>query len=137
MKKLLAVSLVIACILFSGCINGSEEDNVKDVVRDYYSAYNSRDAEAVVGLFSSTVSGSGEEFDTFVANLENVMTAADESNLELKIMRFLNVRIIDDEAAVNFDVQLTDDEREIYSNVTFELVKEEGKWKILEMVEEQ
>ncbi len=128
-RRSFALIMVCSCILFSGCITGSEEDNAKDVVRDYY------DATATVSLFaSSVIEGAGGK-DTFKENLASVFDAADQSALQLKIVRFLNVRISDDTAFVNFDVRLTDVDRDQESNVTFKLVKESGKWKILEMKE--
>ncbi|MCC7569120.1 MAG: nuclear transport factor 2 family protein [Candidatus Methanofastidiosa archaeon] len=134
-RRSFALIMVCSCILFSGCITGSEEDNAKDVVRDYYSAYNSRDATATVSLFASSVIDGAGGKDTFKENLASVFDAADQSALQLKIVRFLNVRISDDTAFVNFDVRLTDVDRDQESNVTFKLVKESGKWKILEMKE--
>jgi hypothetical protein len=130
MKKYLFALLLCACILCSGCITGSDEDNAKDVVRDYYSAYNDRDAESIVSLYASEViDGAGGE-ETFGDNLSAVLDLADQTNLTLKIVRFLNVRILDDKAFVYFDVNLVDDTRDETTNVRFELIKEDGKWRI-------
>ena len=130
MKKYGFALFLCACILISGCITGSDEDNAKDVVRDYYAAYNDRDSQSIVSLYSSEViTGAGGK-DTFSENLSSVLDLADQLNRNLKIVRFLNVRILDDKAFVYFDVNLKDDERDETTNVTFELVKEGGKWKI-------
>ena len=126
----------MACIFSSGCISGSDEDQVKDIVREYYSAYNDRDAETVVDLFSSQMIENNGGKDTIIENLENIFEVADETNLELKIVRFLNIRFLNETAFVNFDVRLIDLERNIESNLTFKLGKEDGMWKILEMIEE-
>lgn len=137
MKKLLLIFLLLSvCIFASGCISGSEEDHVKDIVREYYSAYNNRDPDTVVDLFSQELIDNNGGKDTIAANLGNVFALADETELELKIVRFLNIRFLNEVAFVNFDVRLTDFERNEESNLTFKLVKEEGNWKILEIIEE-
>jgi len=137
MKRLLLIFLLLSvCIFASGCISGSEEDHVKDIVREYYSAYNNRDSDTIVDLFSQElIEGNGGK-ETIVSNLGNVFVLADETDLELKIVRFLNIRFLNEVAFVNFDVRITDIERNVESNLTFKLVKEDGNWKILEMIEE-
>ncbi len=136
MRKTIIIFLLCGCLLCSGCITGSEEDHAKDIVRAYYAAYNNRDAEAIVDLFTDEVIESAGGRQTMVDNLKNVFNSADETNLNLKIIRFLNVRIINDGAKVNFDVNLHDDSRDMVSNLTFNMRKVDGKWKIEKMIEE-
>jgi len=136
MKRLLILMLFLACIFSSGCISASEEDQVKDIVREYYSAYNDRDAETIVDLFSTEMVENNGGRETIIENLENTFNVAEETELELKIVRFLNIRFFNDTAFINFDVRLTDVERNLESNLTFKLTKEDGRWKILEMIVE-
>ncbi|RZN46171.1 DUF4878 domain-containing protein [archaeon] len=137
MKKALIISLLIASLLCAGCIGGSEEDNAKDVVRSYYNAYNNHDAETIVTLFSDDMVESSGGPEKLKSSLEQVFTSAEETNLSLKIIRFINVRILDDTAYVNLDVELKDDEREQMSNLTFKLKKnDKGTWKIDKITEE-
>ncbi|MBN1785569.1 MAG: nuclear transport factor 2 family protein [Candidatus Methanofastidiosa archaeon] len=136
MKRMLLILLMFACIFSSGCISSSDEDNVKDVVREYYSAYNNRDSDTVIDLFSQELLEKNGGKDTIKANLEDLFTMADDTELELKILRFLNIRFLNETVFINFDVRLTDVDRNEEFNLTFKLVKEEGMWKILEMIEE-
>ncbi|HPR41996.1 MAG TPA: DUF4440 domain-containing protein [Candidatus Methanofastidiosa archaeon] len=136
MKRLLILLLVLTCLMSSGCLSGSEEDQVKDIIREYYSAYNDRDAETIVDLFADDLIEEGGGRETIIENLQIVFSLADETGLELKIVRFLNIRFLNNTAIVNFDVNLKDVDRDTQANLTFKLTKEDDTWKILEMIEE-
>ncbi|HOP09569.1 MAG TPA: hypothetical protein PLC12_05080, partial [Candidatus Methanofastidiosa archaeon] len=100
MKRLLILLLVLTCLMSSGCLSGSEEDQVKDIIREYYSAYNDRDAETIVDLFADDLIEEGGGRETIIENLQIVFSLADETGLELKIVRFLNIRFLNNTAIV-------------------------------------
>ncbi|MHC1604798.1 MAG: YybH family protein [Candidatus Methanofastidiosia archaeon] len=135
MKKILAVLFMGALVLFSGCISGSEESHVKDIVRAYYSNYNNRDVDGIISLFSDNFIEDAGGKDKLVENFNNIFEMADETHLQIKIIRFLNVEFYKDTAEVNFDAQVEDNTRDEMSNLTFVLKKFGDKWKIDDVTE--
>jgi len=115
---ILMVFMLLPVLALGACGNGDSEA-IKDVVNSFYSAWNDRNFEQCVELFSSDLGYSEED-------IENISTARENTG-ELTITDLEEPVITGTTATIVAEVNPSDQESE---SIEIPLVKENGNWKL-------
>ena len=113
------MTVVSLPILALGACGNNNNEAIKDVVNSFYSAWNDRDFEQCLELFSLNLGYSEED-------LENI-SAARENTGELVLLNLEEPVVTGETATIMAEVNPSEQESE---SIEIPLVKEDGNWKL-------
>ncbi|MDD4281822.1 MAG: hypothetical protein PHW58_06315 [Candidatus Methanofastidiosa archaeon] len=127
----IAFILFIALVSSCACIGGEQENTPEATVRTYYQGLNDRNVSLVIGTLSKSVIENAGGTKAIQTALGETMADLDQYNLIFEIDT-LQETIRGYQATVELELKIYPKGSENVSRIpyTFELIIEDGRWKI-------